>query len=114
MKTVIYSGHLTNDKAMFVEISVCCYSYATKEGKKLAPYAIFLGDDGVKKHGVVFKVITKVDDLVYWVERYGFNQKDIEILIHGINKHAADVMIVFSTEAETHLCQRLREVAVEN
>lgn len=114
MKKIIFSGRLTNDKQMFVEIAFCGYNYEKFDGKKKsAIYVSFLGDDGVKKHGVVFKVITKVDDLVYWVERYGFNQKDIEELIKGINKHPFEAIAVFGTEAESHLCERLRASADE-
>lgn len=114
MKKIIFSGYLANDKHMFVEIAFCGYNYKKYDEKKTSIiYVSFLGDDGVKKHGVDFKVINTVGDLTDKVMDYGFNQKDIEELIKGINKHPFEAIAVFGTEAESHLCERLRASADE-
>jgi hypothetical protein len=113
MKKIIFSGYLANDKDCFVEIAFCTYD-CKKDGNKVSiPYVSIFEISDSFPNGDLCDERT-VNGLVHYVEKQQMCKSDVEQLIDGINKYPLDAIERFGTEAESHLCQRLREVAYED
>lgn len=109
-KKIVFSGYLTNDKDSFAEIALCCYNFK-KDGKEcFKPFVSMLDISPTFSKGNIYSA-NNVDEFVDYVFAQQFCKTDVEKLIKGINKYPYDAIAVFSTEAESHLCERLREAA---
>lgn len=107
----VFSGYLTNDKECFVEIAFCHYSFK-KDGKEMSIPYVTVFETSPTPNGIF--VLRDANDLVQYVSSQQMCKTDVEKLIKGINKYPFDTIEMFSTEAESHLCERLREVAVDD
>ena len=113
MKKIIFSGYLANDEECFVELSLCSYD-CKKDGTKVSiPYVSIFEISPSFPSGNLTNA-TDADEFVAYVEAQQMCKSDVEQLIKGINKYPFEAIAVFSTEAESHLCERLREVSFED
>lgn len=108
MKKIVFSGYLTNDKDCFVEIALCCYNFKKDGKKEFHPYVSVLEVEDSSRE---LHVVENVQDMVSFVHGIGMCKTDVDKLIKGFNKYPFDTITVFSTEAESHLCEKLREAA---
>lgn len=112
MKKIIFSGYLANDKDCFVEIALCAYE-CKKDGEKVSiPYVSLFEISTAFPKGFLTDA-RNVKEMVDYVKGQQMCKSDVEKLIKGINKHPFEAIAVFGTEAESHLCERLRASADE-
>ena len=110
---IIYSGYLANDEDCFVEIALCSYDYK-KDGKKESmPYVSVFEISPSFPKGFLTEA-RNADDMVDYVAHQQMCKSDVEELIKGINKYPFDAIPMFGTEAESHLCERMRKAAYED
>ena len=107
----VFSGYLTNDSECFVEIAFCHYNFKKDDKEMSIPYVTAF-ETSPTPNGIF--VLRDANDLVQYVSAQQMCKTDVEKLINGINKYPFDAIELFSTEAESHLCERLREVALES
>ncbi len=113
MKKTIFSDYLANDKDCFVEIAFCTYD-CKKDGNKVSiPYVSIFEISPSFPNGDLNDART-ANDLVHYVKAQKMCKSDVEKLIDGINKYPFDAVEIFGTEAESHLCQRMRKMAYED
>lgn len=114
MKKMIFSGYLANDKDCFIEISLCSYDYKNADGKKCyIPYVCIFESSPQFPNGDLCQA-RSADDLVSYVKAQQMCKSDVEKMIDAINKHPFEAIAIFGTEADSHLVQRLREVALDD
>ncbi len=113
MKKVIFSGHLTNDKDCFVELSICSYDFKMDGNKQSYIYVAAFEISPSFPVGNI-ATIESARDLVNYVKAQQMCQTDVETLIKNINKYPSDAIAAFGKEAETDLCDKLRKVAYED
>lgn len=113
MKKIIFSDYLANDKDCFVEMALCSYE-CKKDGEKVSmPYVSIFEISTSFPKGFLTDA-RNVKDMVDYVSGQQMCKSDVEKLIKGINKYPFDAIAVFGSEAETHLCERMRKMAYED
>lgn len=113
MKKIIFSGRLTNDKDCFVELSICSYDFKMDGNKQSYIYVTAFELSPSYPLGDIVP-LESATDLVQYVKAQQMCKSDVETLIKNINRYAFDSIAAFGTEAETHLCERLRKEAYED
>lgn len=107
MKKIIFSGNVANDNS-FVEIAICSYNYKMNGEKGYFYYLMILN---VLEDGSVDFTKASVDELIDFVKYKNMTKDEIEIIIKNININPIEAIMAFGSEENTHLCQRLREIA---